>query len=110
MATISVSFVRCFRRYTVSLSEGGVVLDELKTLPEHRRRGAGSKLLQWGLDLADREQLDICLIAMPLGLELYEKYGFERLHEVSVDLSKYGGDTTFTWVFMLRKPRAATIA
>ncbi len=59
--------------------------------------------------MADREKLDTCLTAMPLGLDLYEKCGFEKLHEVSVDLTKYGGNITFTWVFMLRKPRSATM-
>lgn len=60
---------------TERMTEGRVVLNQVKTLPEHQRRGAGSALLQWGVELADLEGLKICLEATPFGLGMYKKFG-----------------------------------
>jgi GNAT superfamily N-acetyltransferase len=81
----------------------GEVLDQVKTLPEHHRKGAGTALLRWGVELADREGLPIRLEATPYGLGLYEKFGFETKEKVELDLRPWGG-TSYTFTIMLREP------
>lgn len=51
-------------------------LDMLGTHPEYRRRGAGSLLVQWGCDLADRDGVGAYVDASKAGAPLYEKFGF----------------------------------
>ncbi|OOQ83688.1 hypothetical protein PEBR_36034 [Penicillium brasilianum] len=51
-------------------------LDMLGTHPDYRKRGAGSMLVQWGCDLADREGVAAYLDASKAGAPLYEKFGF----------------------------------
>lgn len=48
----------------------------LGTHPDYRKRGAGSMLVQWGCDLADREGAAAYLDASKAGAPLYEKFGF----------------------------------
>jgi GNAT superfamily N-acetyltransferase len=51
-------------------------LDMLGTHPDYRKRGAGSMLVQWGCDLADREGVAAYVDASKAGAPLYEKFGF----------------------------------
>ncbi|KAK6353105.1 hypothetical protein TWF696_005095 [Orbilia brochopaga] len=52
-------------------------LQLLGVLPEARRRGIGSKLVQLGIDRARRDGCDAGLEASPLGLSMYQRQGFE---------------------------------
>ena len=81
-----------------------VVLVQVKTLPSHQRRGAGQLLTLWGIDLADREGLKICLESTPFGKRLYEKCGFETREEVAFDVSRFGGPERYTWTLMVKDP------
>ncbi|KAL2009025.1 hypothetical protein VTN00DRAFT_7219 [Thermoascus crustaceus] len=54
----------------------------LATLPEYQRRGAGTMLLQWGIDKADAEGLAITLFAGPSAQHLYSRSGFEVVGNV----------------------------
>ncbi|KAJ7744681.1 acyl-CoA N-acyltransferase, partial [Mycena metata] len=47
--------------------------------PKYQRRGIGQALLQWGLDRADAEGLEVYLESSEDGLRLYEKNGFESV-------------------------------
>lgn len=62
-------------------------LDMLGTRPDYHGRGLGSMLLQWGLDRADRDGLEVYLSASPAGRPLYEKRGFQvvEIEEVFPD-------------------------
>lgn len=51
-------------------------LDMLGTHPDYRKRGAGSMLVKWGCDLADREGVGAYVDASKAGAPLYEKFGF----------------------------------
>lgn len=82
------------------------VLVQVKTLPEYQGRGAGSMLVGWGADLADREGLPTHLEATPFGKGLYEKYGFANMAEVHHDVSRSGGPARYTHTLMIRKPAA----
>jgi GNAT superfamily N-acetyltransferase len=56
-------------------------LDLLCTIPAHRRKGAGTMLTRWGLDLAQKEGANVGVESSPMGLPLYEKLGF-KLEEI----------------------------
>ena len=60
-------------------------LDTLGTHPDYQRRGAGSMIVQWGCDMADRDGVAAYVDASKEGAGLYKKFGFE-------DLSKPGAD------------------
>ncbi|KAF2094085.1 hypothetical protein NA57DRAFT_18783, partial [Rhizodiscina lignyota] len=59
--------------------------------PANGRRGAGSALLHWGNERADKDKLPIFLEASPMARPLYERFGYEIIEEREFDLSKYGG-------------------
>ena len=60
-------------------------LDTVGTHPDYQRRGAGSMLVQWGCDLADRDGVSAYVDASKEGAPLYQKHGF-------VDYSLPGSD------------------
>ncbi|KAJ6054137.1 uncharacterized protein N7446_010149 [Penicillium canescens] len=56
-------------------------LDMLGTHPDYRGRGAGSALVQWGCDIADREGDGAYVDASKAGAPLYERHGFVDLSD-----------------------------
>jgi GNAT superfamily N-acetyltransferase len=56
-------------------------LDLLCTIPAHRRKGAGTMLTRWGMDLAIMEGANVGVESSPMGLPLYERLGF-KLEEI----------------------------
>jgi len=68
--------------------------------PKFQRMGVGRKLLEWGLDMADREGLEAFIEASPAGKPLYEKMGWREVGFTDVDLKRWGwegeGDTNRT--------------
>lgn len=74
-----------------------IELDSLYTHPKHQRRGAASKLMQWGFDESDRLGLDIYLEATVEGKPVYEKYGFEEVSTFDIDASKYGKEGIYRY-------------
>jgi GNAT superfamily N-acetyltransferase len=69
-----------------------VMLESLVTHPAHHRRGAGSLLLKWGVEEADKLGLIGYLEASEAGAPLYKKFGFEPIKTIIFDAKKYGGD------------------
>ena len=61
-------------------------------------------LVNWGINLAKREGLKICLEATDFGLALYTKLGFQNLCEVHHDVSRFGGPARYTHTFMVKDP------
>lgn len=57
-------------------------------LPEFRRRGAGTQLVQWGIEKADELDMISLLDATPLGKPLYERLGFVAQEKFVVNFSK----------------------
>ncbi|KAF5013960.1 hypothetical protein FDECE_89 [Fusarium decemcellulare] len=51
-------------------------LDTLVTHPDYQRRGAGSMLVKWGCDLADKDGVGVYVDASEAGAPLYQKFGF----------------------------------
>lgn len=58
--------------------------------PKFQRMGIGKKLLEWGLDMADREGLETFIEASPAGKPLYEKMGWRVVGFTDVDLRRWG--------------------
>lgn len=68
-----------------------VYLHVLAVHPDHQRKGIGRKLLQWGLDEADRLGMIAYLEASTAGRKLYEDTGFESVKDVALDMTPFGG-------------------
>lgn len=70
--------------------------------PDYQRKGIGQKLLQWGVALADRENIVGWLFSRPAASKLYEKNGWKAVDSIAVDVS---GMEVAPFVSMLRKPQ-----
>lgn len=56
--------------------------------PKAQKMGIGRKLLQWGIDRSEEENISTCLEASMAGQPLYEKLGFEENGWMSFDEGK----------------------
>ena len=63
-----------------------VQLYHLATHPDYQRHGAGTRLLNWGLELAMREKKPITLFGSPMSTKLYAELGFRVLDYVTVQV------------------------
>jgi GNAT superfamily N-acetyltransferase len=54
--------------------------------PEHQKKGIGQRMLQWGVDLADREGIVGWLFARPAAARLYEKNGWKAVTTINFDV------------------------
>jgi predicted GNAT family N-acyltransferase len=84
------------------------VLALLVTASQHRRRGAGSLLVRWGLEVSDTTGLPCYLQASGQGRRLYLNYGFQDIDTVKFNLSDYGLEGVEKMTEMLREPFAMT--
>jgi predicted GNAT family N-acyltransferase len=66
------------------------VLAVLITSEEHRCRGAGGMLVQWGIEKSEELGLPGYLQSTEEGRRLYRKHGFEDLDTVEFHLEEYG--------------------
>ena len=82
-------------------------LQILVTAPQHRRRGAATKLIEWGTKRADELGLKSVLIASPMALGAYQKHGFKVVKEIEMDLQPFGVIAIETRRWMVREPRSA---
>jgi predicted GNAT family N-acyltransferase len=80
------------------------VLALLVTASQHRRRGAGSLIVQWGVQKSEELRLPAYLQASEQGRRLYRHYGFEDIDTVEYNLSEYGLEGVERMTEMLRKP------
>ena len=58
------------------------------THPEHRRKGVGSLVMDWGLERADRMGLECFIEATEEGKPCYERFGFEVLDRNELHVEK----------------------
>ncbi|MAD87248.1 MAG: hypothetical protein CL912_30175 [Deltaproteobacteria bacterium] len=54
-------------------------LPQLAVAPDAQRKGVGRKLVQWGLDIVEREQIPAVLYATTQGRPLYDAMGFREI-------------------------------
>ena len=45
--------------------------------------------MQWGCDEADRNSLDSYILASPVGIQLYQRFGFKKVGEVYAHGAKF---------------------
>ncbi|KAI0023919.1 hypothetical protein F4780DRAFT_776149 [Xylariomycetidae sp. FL0641] len=81
-----------------------ILLALLVTAQQHRRRGAGSLLVRWGIDLSEATGLPCYLQASEQGRQLYRHHGFEDIDTVEYDLSRYGLEGIERMTEMIRRP------
>ncbi|KAH6964378.1 acyl-CoA N-acyltransferase [Fusarium avenaceum] len=55
--------------------------------PKCQRTGIGKKLLQWGIDRSEEEQVSAALVSTEVGKPLYEKMGFREVSDIPRDKS-----------------------
>lgn len=78
-------------------------LEILATRREDQGRGAGGMLLRWGLERADEEGTETYLEASPDGKPIYQRFGFEEVDRLVVDLKEEVlGEREFVECYMLR--------
>lgn len=87
-----------------------IYLSVLATDPKFHRRGAGGKLVEWGVRQADALGLVAYLESSPEARPLYERWGFEVVKEVEFDMNQFGRpdlkDTVDVNRLMIRQPGA----
>lgn len=79
-------------------------LTRLATYPKWQRHGAGTLLSQWGIDVADKQNLNIGLFASPSGEALYKELGFKELQIV---VQMPGEEESVAVACMKRVPRSS---
>lgn len=94
------------RRDRIMAGQAFLYLHMLHSDPKHRGRGAGSALMQWGLQHADKINLPVYLESSPDAHKFYEKHGFTDVEVFSFDLSRFGGsEQTHDTALMTRQPK-----
>ena len=54
--------------------------------PRFQRQGIGQKLLDWGIETSDRENIVAWLFCRPAGYKLYERNGWKIVQSIEVDV------------------------
>lgn len=86
------------------------VLALLVTGSQYRRKGAGSLIVKWGIELSEATGLPCYLQASEQGRRLYSHYGFQDIDTVDFDLSKYGLTGVEKMTAMIRDPTKEKLA
>lgn len=89
------------------------MLEILVAHPEAQGRGAGTKLLTWGVEQADKYGIVMALESTPAGLTLYGRFGFREMDIIKADMKQFGYDQPYDEeaakrVWMLREPESKT--
>ncbi|KAK0739349.1 acyl-CoA N-acyltransferase [Apiosordaria backusii] len=72
--------------FVTRYGEKQIVLEEMSTSPTYWCRGAGTRLLLWGMQRAREQGKVITVIADWMGKKLYKKLGFEELDTIVVQV------------------------
>lgn len=85
-------------------------LEILVTNPESFGRGAGTRLLSWGVEQADKVGVIMALEATPAGLSLYKRFGFREMDVIKADMKQFGWSQPYDpeaakRVWMIREPQ-----
>ncbi|KAH7028871.1 acyl-CoA N-acyltransferase [Microdochium trichocladiopsis] len=90
-------------------------LEMLATDPAHQGRGAGSRLLRYGCEQADRDGVEAYLEASPGGARMYHRHGFEEVGRHETDIRRRASATggaedgngrgeSYVNLYMIRQP------
>lgn len=86
----------CFQKYFAKYAESQIHLWLIVTHPDFRRRGAGTMLMNWGLDAAKEKGLPITVFASPMGRLLYAHLGFQDVATEIIQVDDEEDKLTFT--------------
>ncbi|KAL2133371.1 hypothetical protein VTI74DRAFT_2459 [Chaetomium olivicolor] len=79
--------IKAYKRFFGPIGPEQMHLQILATLPEFQRRGHGSSLCKWAMELVRRDSLkDMSVMASPMGYELYTRLGFQRVGTFAVQV------------------------
>ncbi|KAK5169673.1 uncharacterized protein LTR77_005651 [Saxophila tyrrhenica] len=67
-----------------------IELNFLVTDPEYQGKGAGTALLSWGVQQADKLGARMALESTPAGLSLYKRVGFRQADVIKADMKEFG--------------------
>jgi ribosomal protein S18 acetylase RimI-like enzyme len=80
-------------------------LDYLAVGPDYQRQGIGSRLVESGIQQANKLGLEIFLVAMGgNALAMYQKYGFKLIDQNSQDLRPWGFDDSYDTYILIKQP------
>ncbi|MCJ1388582.1 hypothetical protein MMC18_001429 [Xylographa bjoerkii] len=96
--------VHTTKRNKIMGSKPYIFLSNCITFPAHQHRGAGSLMMQWGVEQARALNLPIFLTASPRGAGLYQKFKFEIIDHCRLDLSSFTTENRDTIVMLLPEP------
>ncbi|KAK0730199.1 hypothetical protein B0H67DRAFT_475633 [Lasiosphaeris hirsuta] len=87
------SFIGAMHMAKVEQAKGDpyLYLNVLATTPKYQRLGAGSALLRWGTELADRLGLPSYLEASPYGYPAYKRHSYQDLVVIDFEITKTWG-------------------
>jgi len=80
------------------------VLDVIFTDPKHQHRGAGSKLVKWGVDRADELGVEAFLESTRFGRHMYEQNGFQITESVTFQVPEKWAGRPKIHNFFMRRP------
>ncbi|KAJ9157536.1 hypothetical protein NKR23_g216 [Pleurostoma richardsiae] len=80
-----------YMRKKAMKGDPALYLNILACTPKHGRLGAGSTILRWGSELADKEGLVAWLEASPQGFPLYSKFGFKAVDVQDLEITERFG-------------------
>jgi predicted N-acetyltransferase YhbS len=83
-----------------------LVLNYLIVHPEYQGRGLGKRLMNVGLEEAEKVGAGCFVVSTPAGEAVYRKAGFEEEDRFVVDPRPWGGKKEATWFCMRRQGRA----
>ncbi|KAK3298101.1 putative GNAT family acetyltransferase [Chaetomium fimeti] len=76
--------------------------------PEHQGKKAGAAIVSFGIDLCNRTGLPMYFEASPTSVNMYEKFGYERLDETIVHKAELlGTEKDVVVPLMVRMPKRA---
>ena len=95
------------------MADRNAELSLLITDPLFHGRGAGTKLVSWGCEQADKLAVPMCMTSTPAGLKLYERFGFRIVTVMRTDMKQFGWGEPYdedaaTQFWMVREPQPSS--
>ena len=101
--------IKVYKKLFGPIGPEQIHLQILATLPEFQRRGHGSSLCKWGMELVQRDDLkDMTVMASPMGYKLYTGLGFEKAATFYIQAP--GEEETVVLQAMIYRPTLRKIA
>ncbi|MCJ1227020.1 hypothetical protein MMC12_003675 [Toensbergia leucococca] len=85
-----------------------IVLDLLFCIPTYQHRGAGTQLVQWGVQRADKMGIQAFVEATRAGRHLYEQNGFTSMESVQLGATRWPDKPLVEYFSMHRPARGAS--